>query len=67
LASPSLPLPRTHRRRRRTDDPVGEEAWPAMGLRRGVVLRAAVLAAVLGFAAAGFISSRSHSVTASLI
>ena len=35
-----------------------------MGLRRGVVLRAAVLAAVLGFAAAGFISSRSHSVTA---
>ncbi|RCV12168.1 hypothetical protein SETIT_2G248000v2 [Setaria italica] len=28
-----------------------------MGLRRGVALRAAVLAAVLGFAAAGFISS----------
>jgi len=35
-----------------------------MGPRRGITLRAAVLAAVLGFAAAGFISSRSHSVTA---
>jgi hypothetical protein len=32
-----------------------------MGLRGGVALRAAVLAAVLGFAAAGFISSQSHS------
>jgi hypothetical protein len=38
-----------------------------MGLLRGVALRVAVLAAAVGFAAAGFISSRSHSVTASPI
>jgi hypothetical protein len=43
----------------------GEDAWPEMGLHGGVVvLRAAVLAAVLGFvAAAGFISSQLPSDT----
>lgn len=48
----------------------GEDAWPEMGLHGGVVvLRAAVLAAVLGFvAAAGFISNdalleRGHDTT----